>query len=89
MYFQRILIFNLVIKLVAFFPAIGHAQSKDTTSIENLAYRLEIIALKDSAILKTLNYQKIFKNISDRDKEIKNVLNYCFEPVIQDLKLYF
>ena len=79
MYFQRILIFNLVIKLVAFFPAIGHAQSKDTTSIENLAYRLEIIALKDSAILKTLNYQKIFKNISDRDKEIKNVLNYCFD----------
>lgn len=42
-------------------------------------YSLEILSIKDPALLKKISYKKQFVSIPERDKELQNVLFTCFD----------
>lgn len=42
-------------------------------------YSLEIVSIKEPALLKKISYKKQFVSISERDKELQNVLFTCFD----------
>lgn len=76
---RAILIFKLLSVFSVCLAVTASPQSIDEKAVKTAVFSLEIQTKDEPSLLKKINYKRTFTTVTERDKELRNVLFTCFD----------